>query len=328
MLMTEPWFLLSAAGAAGIVAAGGVTWLALFPFLPRDLGGAPNLDRRARRLRLPVDGGADHIDAWYVRGTRRAIVLVLHGYGRDHHRVWRYGTFLNGAGYGVLAIDFRSSRARGSGRRLPTTLGHNELPDAHAALTWISEQPELADHAVVTMGESLGGAVALMVAAESPGVDAVVADCAFASSQRAIEDSSARWARIPPRPAARLARAVGRAFTGRDPGVTDALSAARRLRDRPVFFIHSLEDLRVAPEQSRMLWEAAGSKDPLWLVADVGHNQAWNRHPDEYQRRVLEFLERNVSAPPLADAGDERAAIDGMPAIGAPALVSVNRSGA
>jgi hypothetical protein len=27
----------------------------------------------------------------------------------------------------------------------------------------------------------------------------------------------------------------------------------------------------------------------------VGHNQAWKNYPEEYERRVLEFLERNVS---------------------------------
>ncbi len=273
---------------AALVVAGAV-WLGFFPFLPRDLGGAPDLDRVARRVRVPLDGG-DALDGWLLPARERAVVLVLHGYGREHSRAWRYGAFLHAAGYGVLAVDFRSSRGS---RRLPTTLGHHELVDARAALHWLRAEPSLAGHAVGLLGESLGGSVALLVAAEDPEVRAVVADGAFAHATLALEDSSERWARLPRR-SARLARALGRVLTGRDLGEVDVERAAAGLAGRPLFLIHALEDDRLSSANARRLWRAAGAKDPLWNIPGAGHNEGWRRHPAEYERHVLAFFDRHL----------------------------------
>jgi dipeptidyl aminopeptidase/acylaminoacyl peptidase len=280
--------------AAGVFAAaalvlGGAVWLGFFPFLPRDLGGAPDLDRVSRRVRVPLDGD-DALDGWLLPARERAVVLVLHGYGREHSRAWRYGAFLHAAGYGVLAVDFRSSRWS---RRQPTTLGRHELVDAQATLDWLRAEPSLAGHAVGLLGESLGGSVALLVAAENPEVRAVVADGAFAHATLALEDSSQRWARLPRR-SAHLARALSRALTGRDLGEVDVESAATRLAGRPLFLIHALEDDRLSSENAHRLWRAAGAKDPLWIIPDAGHNEGWRRHRAEYERHVLAFFGRHL----------------------------------
>src|SRR5215470_4648065 len=68
----------------------GWAWLAVYPALPVDLGGAENLDARAERVTIPVPGG-EHVVGWYLRGSEPAAVLLLHGYGRTHTRMWRYG---------------------------------------------------------------------------------------------------------------------------------------------------------------------------------------------------------------------------------------------
>ena len=268
---------------------GGAVWLGFFPFLPRDLGGAPDLDRVARRVRVPLDGG-DALDGWLLPARERAVVLVLHGYGREHSRAWRYGAFLHAAGFGVFAVDFRSSRGS---RRLPTTLGHHEVVDAQAALDWLRAEPSLEGCAVGLLGESLGGSVALLVAAENPEVRAVVVDGAFAHGTLALEDSSQRWARLPRR-SARLARLLGRLVTGRDLGEVDVESAVTRLSGRPLFFIHALEDDRLSSANAHRLWRAAGAKDPLWNIPDAGHNEGWRRHPVEYERHVLAFFGRHL----------------------------------
>jgi uncharacterized protein len=286
--------------AVALLLLGAALWLGFFPFLPRDLGGAPDLDAVARRVRVPLEAG-DALDGWLLPARERAVVLVLHGYGRDHSRAWRYGAFLHAAGYGVMTVDFRSSRAS---RRMPTTLGHHEVVDARAALAWLRAEPALAGCAVGLLGESLGGAVALLTAAGDPGVAAVVVDGAFAHATLALEDSSERWARLPRR-SAHVARALGRVVTGRDLGEADVEQAAARLAGRPLFFIHALEDDRLSSENAHRLWRAAGAKDPLWIIPGAGHNEGWQRHRPEYERHVRAFFDHHLldrgAAPPAGE---------------------------
>jgi dipeptidyl aminopeptidase/acylaminoacyl peptidase len=276
--------------SALVLFLGGSTWIAFYPPVPIDLAGAENLDAKARHVRLPLEGG-DALDGWYLPPRTGAVILLLHGYGRDHTRAWRYGGFLSRAGYGLLAFDFRSSRAAA---RVPTTLGHYEQADARAALAWLRAQPAARSARVGLLGESLGGSVALLLGAESPDVRALVVDGAFANGRQALEDACERWAHLPRWPSAVLLRAMGRALTGHDPGGLDAITAASALRDRPVLFIHSLKDDRLSPAHPRELWRAAGGKDPLWIIADAGHNQGWVIHRHLYEARVLAFLDHHL----------------------------------
>ena len=275
---------------AAVLFLAGSAWLVFYPPVPVDLAGAEDLDARAGRVRIPV-GERDSLDGWYLPPRNGAMVVILHGYGRDHHRAWRYGGFLEKAGYGLLACDFRSSR---SVRRVPTTLGRHEAPDARAALTWLRLQPGMRTAPLGLLGESLGGSVALIAAAERPDVGAVIADGAFSTGDRALADACSRWARLPAGPGAWLCRAVGRLVTGHDPGALDAVAAARMLRDRPLYFIHAGEDDRLSVAHPWALWEAAGGKDPLWIIPGIGHNQGWIRHRGLYEERALAFFDLHL----------------------------------
>lgn len=296
----------------------GSTWLALYPGVPVDLGGARNLDARAQRVRIPVAAG-DSIDGWYLRGARPVTVLMLHGYGRDHHRMWRYAGFLQPAGYGVLAIDFRSSRATA---RKPTTLGHYELEDARAALDWLERDTRTRGTRIMMLGESLGGSVAVALAGERREIEAVAADCPFASGARALEDACERWAHLPRWPSALIAAAVGEGLTGFDPRHLDVLAAARELEGRPLFLVACERDDRLSADQARDIWQAAGGPGDLWVLADCGHNEAWRRHRAEYQRRMLGFFGSALDSPRGASTVREPGTYPGSPrAPGASAAV-------
>jgi fermentation-respiration switch protein FrsA (DUF1100 family) len=285
----------------------GSTWLALFPAVPMDLGGAPNLDRHAERVRIPL--AADTLDGWLLRGSRPVTVLMLHGYGRDHHRMWRYAGFLGRTGYGVLAIDFRSSRAV---NRKPTTLGHYELEDARAALDWLERDARTRQDRKLLFGESLGGSVALTLAGERPEVEAVAADCPFESGARALEDACERWAHLPRWPSAWIAAALGEGLTGFDPRQLDVLAAARKMDGRPMFLIACEHDDRLSSDETRHIAQAADGRDSLWLLLDCGHNEAWRTHRAEYESRVLAFyaaaLDRSREPGGAAREPAERAA--------------------
>lgn len=278
---------LALAFSASVLFGGGSFWLALYPPVPADLGGVADLDERAQRAKVPLADG-DALDAWWLPGRDDAVIVLFHGHGRDHHRVWRYADGLRRSGFTAITFDFRSGRARD---RKPTTLGHHELEDARAVLDWVRAQPRWSRAALGLFGESLGGSVALGVAAERPDVAAVAVDGAFAHAREAIDDAWWRGARIPGALATPLTRLAGRVATGVDPGALDVRPAARALADRPLFFVHELSDRRIGPDQARELWEAAGADDPLWLVAGAGHNEAWIRHPKLYESRLRRFFD-------------------------------------
>jgi uncharacterized protein len=263
------------------------TWVALYPGIPTDLGGVESLDSEAVHVRIPV--ARDSLDGWYLQGTEPGIVLLLHGHGRNHERMWRYGQFLRKAGYTLLALDFRSARPS---HRLPTTLGYYELADAQAALEWLRGRPELGGNVIGVLGESLGGAVALRLAAANRDVIAIVDDSGFATGKDAIDDTFRRF-HLPTWPTP-LARAVAKTLTGHDPGDNDVLAAARALDGRPVLFVHGATDSYVSPEQTRALWRAAGERDSLWIIPSVGHNQGWVKDRTTYEGKVTSFFDQHL----------------------------------
>lgn len=271
---------------------GGSGWLALYPPVPADLDGAPNFDSQAHKVSIPV-GHGDSLDAWVLGSGARGVIVALHGYGRRHDRMWRYASFLVPAGFTIVAPDFRSSRSR---RREPTTLGHYELQDARAVLAWVHASPALRDRPLALLGESLGASVAIAAAAGDPAVRAVVADGAFASGRRALESSMERWAHLPGPPAAAVARWGAELATGYDPEALDVVAAARRLRGRPLMLVSAWKDDRISPDQARDLARAAGARAVLWEIPDAGHNQGWQLHRREYERRVGSFLARSLVA--------------------------------
>ena len=308
--------------SAAVVFLGGSTWLGFYPPVPSDLGGVRNLDATAQHVRIPV-GDRDALDGWYLPPENGAVIVILHGYGRDHTRAWRYGSFLRRAGYGLLVFDFRSSR---SAARLPTTLGYYEMVDARAALDWLESQPGSDGFRVGMLGESLGGSVGITTTAASPDVRALVVDCPFANGGEALEDACERWAHMPRWPSAIILRAIGRLATGHDPGTLDAVNAAAALRNRPVLFIQSVKDNRLGPRQTEQLWQAAGAKDPLWIIADAGHNEGWKRHRALYERRVQAFFDhallgRGSGLPPGNLGGATELARGG--AVSGPAVAAV-----
>jgi pimeloyl-ACP methyl ester carboxylesterase len=300
--------------SAVLLLATGSAWIALYPSVPADLGGVENLDTHAVRVTIPV-GESDHLEAWYVRGTRPATVILFPGYARDHRRMWRYAQFLLRDGYHVLAVDFRSARTMD---RKPTTLGYWELRDARATLDWLRARPESRGQRVAFFGESLGGDVALALAAERPDVNAVVVDCPFASADAAIADGLRLVIHLPPYPLAQIARELGQLVTGHDPGELDGTAALRALNGRPVLLIQTTLGERFSKEQVERLTTSAGLDAETWTVHDAKHTQVWVDHREEYEKRVGRFLAARLGGS-VAPPEGESAAASPKPVAPAPA---------
>lgn len=152
-------------------------------------------------------------------------------------------------GFSVLAIDYR-----GFGQTSP------ELPseamaveDARAAWAWLAAQHPATPRYI--FGHSLGGAIAIQLAAAVPDEAGTIVEGTFTSIPDVV--ASTRWGWMP----------VG-------PLITQRFSAVDKVAqiDSPLLVVHGARDSLIAPELGRRLFEAARGPKAFVLVEDGSHH--------------------------------------------------------
>jgi fermentation-respiration switch protein FrsA (DUF1100 family) len=117
------------------------------------------------------------LHGWYVpHENPTATILFLHGNaGNITDRVYTLERLHEVVGASVLILDYR-----GYGRSSGTPSEKGVLADARAARAWLAKKENLPESEIVMMGESLGGGVAVDLAA-TDGARALVLISTFSS---------------------------------------------------------------------------------------------------------------------------------------------------
>ncbi len=206
------------------------------------------------------------LHGWYVAHERPlAHVLFCHGNaGNVTHRDDVLRQLHDLVGASVLVFDYR-----GYGRSSGSPNEKGILADARAARTWLAQRAGIAEERVVLMGESLGGAVAVHLAAERA-ARGLVLENTFTT----LPDVAA--AHYPWVPVRLLMRTR-----------LDSLEKIRGYRG-PLFQSHGDRDTIVPYELGRRLFEAAEGPKQFYLLSGADHNDP---HPRAYYEALRGFLE-------------------------------------
>jgi alpha-beta hydrolase superfamily lysophospholipase len=227
--------------------------------------------------------------AWFVPGEHRQPILLLHGYSANKREMLHHAAFLSDAGYPVMLLDLRCCGESG-GRAV--TFGGREREDVAAAITYLYDRPDVDGENVGLLGLSLGGALALLAAADFPAVRAVVAESSFANIRDVVRRNFRVATRLPPFPFATLTiwlveRRWGvradRVAPEREIGVRD---------DCAVLLIHAENDDVVSVQDAHVLFTAARGPKELWLIPNAEHAMAYLTEQGEYADRVRRFFDR------------------------------------
>ncbi len=198
-----------------------------------------------------------HPDPW-------AVVLFCHGNaGNIEHRAGLMNTLHHRVGVSAMIFDYRGY---GQSEGTPTEAG--VMADARAARRWLAQREGIAEDRIVLMGRSIGGAVAVDLAAGS-GARGLVLESTFSS----VPDVAAKL--YPLLPVRLLMRSK--------------FDSAAKIGDYsgPLLQSHGDADRVVPYELGRRLHAAANDPKQFVVIPGGDHNSP---QTDEYYDRLIAFL--------------------------------------
>lgn len=222
-----------------------------------------------------------------------ATVVICHGAGANKGNFIDFLRVFDGRGYNSLIFD---ARAHGESAGHTTTFGLFETADVTAAVDWLKQtRPEQARH-LYGLGSSMGAMTLLRAAADDPRIEAVVLDSCFASAPLLARQHTERLPVLGPLYAdlimASMSLHAGRSFWS-----LDGRNAIARLAPRPVLLIHGEDDFVIPPVNLDIMYAAAREPKQRWLGPGL-HSNILTTDFEQYQRRVLEFLQAARSPEP------------------------------
>jgi uncharacterized protein len=267
---------------AAVIAVSGCasfdTWQRRAIFQPSPV--AADTTRRApahvEEMDLRVGQAGETIHAWYVRAEQpdAPTLLFLHGARRNLYgsqaRIDRWRDM----GFNVLAVDYR-----GFGRsteRLPSA--DSTIEDTRVAFAeLVRREPDSAKRYVY--GYSLGGALAIDLAAREDGLAGVILESTFTSIGDVVQRS--KWGWVP----------------GLSLLVTQEFNSVGRMAhvNEPILIIHGTEDRIIPHEMADELAAAVGRvAQPLRRVLKIDGASHWGVPSvagSTYDRAIRDFLQ-------------------------------------
>lgn len=245
---------------------------------------------RYESVTFAARGDAVSLNGWYLEGDPgRPAVIFVHGLNATRSREFavELASRLVRQGHPMLLFDLRGHGDSGGDR---ISGGYFERADVLGAYDYLRQRGH---RAIGLLGYSMGAGIALLAAAEEPGIRAVVADSPFAVASERIAFEASRKTRIPAwlTPAFMpTASAVADALFRIDVSAIAPERAVRRI-PYPILVIHGTADSRIPTEDGMRVHRAAAPGSDLWLAPAADHVRAFRAFPDEYVARVGEYYE-------------------------------------
>ena len=195
------------------------------------------------------------------------VLLYLHGARWDVRGSSPRMRRMHELGFSVLGIDYR-----GFGRSSPALPSEAmAYEDARAAWDWLARQRPGVPHYVY--GHSLGGAIAVHLAAEADGVAGLMVEGSFPSIADVI--GRLRWGWLPV-----------------EPLLTQRFDAGTRIAQvrSPVLVVHGSEDRLIPHDLGRSLYERAPGPKRFVLVEGGSHHNTSAVGLSQYREAVAELF--------------------------------------
>lgn len=221
---------------------------------------------------------------WFIpaQAEQARTVILLHGYPADKGDILPALSFLN-KDYNLFLFDFRHL---GQSEGAYSTAGARETADLLAAISYLKSRDI---DEVGVWGFSMGGAVALMTAPQSPEIRAIVSEASYARLDLMVPELY----RVPilRYPLGWLTELWAKLFLNINMRNISPMASARELTI-PVLLVHSKNDNVIPFENALLLQDALknNGRAEFWFEDDLSHGQLG----EQYQQKIEDFFKRNL----------------------------------
>lgn len=237
---------------------------------------------RYEEVRFQTSDGLT-LAGWFLPAVRhkpfRGTIVHFHGNAANisGHLLLVYWLPLQG--YNLLMFDYRGY---GQSEGKPTRAG--TIADGNAAIDYALSRADVRGGPLFVYGQSLGAAVAVVVAAERPEIAGVVAESPFSGYRRIAARHLQKRILIPP-----LARGLATlcVSAGYDP-----VDAVPRLAPRPLLVIVAGNDNICFPDLGRELFDAACEPKEIWEAPGADHLAIMEGNANALMDRITGFFDR------------------------------------
>ena len=229
-----------------------------------------------------ASGKAEQLHGLYLPSEQEAapVLLYLHGAGWNVSGSSGRMRRMQALGFSVLAVDYRGFGRSSAG--LPSEA--TALEDARAAWDWIASRHPAQPRYI--FGHSLGGAIAIDLAAQVNDESGTIVDGTFTSILDVV--SSFKWGWLP----------VSSLITQRFESVRKVANIGS-----PLLVVHGSEDHLIPPSLGRKLFDAAQEPKRFVLVEGGSHHNTNALGYAQYGQAVTELFHLPLAANGVAAAG-------------------------
>lgn len=262
---------------------------------PSDLGDAP-LDRGLAASDVVVTtADGVRLAGWFLPSQNGAAVVVLHGSGSTRSDVLDQAEVIHRNGYGVLMIDARGHGE--SGGRAMDFGWYGDL-DVAAATRYLAEQDGIDPARIGAVGMSMGGEEAIGAAAADPLIGAVVAEGATGrtAADKAWLSDEYGWRGALQEQIEQAQYWVADYLSPAAPPV--ALRSAIATSDDTPFLLIAAGDVEDETAAATHMASAAPERVTVWTVDGAAHTGGLDTAPDDWEDRVIGFLDRHLGGAP------------------------------
>ncbi|AOW13913.1 alpha/beta hydrolase [Hydrogenophaga crassostreae] len=202
-----------------------------------------------------------------ARDSKAPVMLYLHGARFNVTGSAFRARRMQELGFSVLSVDYRGFGKSSS--ELPSET--MAVEDARAAWDWLGR--EYPGRPRYIFGHSLGGAIAIELAAQVEDEAGTLVEGSFTSIPDVV--SSYKWGWLP----------VG-------PLITQRFEAVKRVADigSPLLVVHGSEDRTIAPELGKRLFDAAKGQKRFELVEGGSHHNTNAVGQPQYRVAMAELF--------------------------------------